>query len=185
MEPSAVACHAVGRLQQKDAKWRHEAKVAVLGLGTIGLLIFQWLNIREYRNAICTGHHEGQKKFFRETTGTGLILSLQRTYRILSVLYRSIQMIREKILSLTVSKAVVHWQILRKQIHMTGTWNSSFDREAESDDWIETLSVCGEGKHHPEWLISHRFSFDELPKGLDVMWDKEQYHAKVMIGESK
>ena len=216
MEPSAVAYHAVGRLQQKDAKWRHEAKVAVLGLGTIGLLILQWLNIRGYRNVICTGHHAEAEKILqrndwnkadyavtndiRETVsfiqkhtddqGVDIVIDCIGSSSSLTDALNAaapggqVLIVANPQGDLQLDK-MSYWQILRKQIHMIGTWNSSFDPEAESDDWREVLSACREGKLHPEWLISHRFSFDELPKGLDVMRDKEQYHVKVMIGESK
>ena len=74
----------------------------------------------------------------------------------------------------------IYWKILRKQIRMTGTWNSSFTHSKE-DDWNKVLQSCADGSLRLKELITHEFAFDELHKGLTIMKNKTEYRNKVMI----
>lgn len=79
----------------------------------------------------------------------------------------------------------VYWQILRKQLTVKGTWNSSYlgemDEEAGSDDWNYVLSWLKSGKIAPEKLISHRLGLEDLKIGLEIMKDKTEDYTKIMI----
>lgn len=74
----------------------------------------------------------------------------------------------------------VYWKILRKQIHLTGTWNSTFDHSDE-DDWNKTLRYMSDKRLQPEQLITHKLSFEELPQGLKLMQRHTEYYNKVMV----
>ena len=74
----------------------------------------------------------------------------------------------------------MYWKILRNQLVVTGTWNSSFLHEA-SDDWHYVLERLAERRIDPAALISHRLPFDSLEQGLHIMRDKTEDYAKVMI----
>ena len=76
----------------------------------------------------------------------------------------------------------VYWQILRKQLTVKGTWNSSF-WHGEEDDWNLVLGAIREGKIHPEELITHRFSLGELHGGMEIMRDKSEDYVKIMAVE--
>lgn len=76
-----------------------------------------------------------------------------------------------------------NWKILRKQIRVTGTWNSSFTH-SDTDDWHMVVQACSEGVLHLKELITHELAFDELHKGLDIMKDKTEYRNKVMISKN-
>ena len=65
----------------------------------------------------------------------------------------------------------VYWKILRNQLTVTGTWNSSFSHKA-SDDWHYALERLSRKDLMPSRLISHRFSLEEMEKGLHIMRDK-------------
>ena len=73
-----------------------------------------------------------------------------------------------------------YWKILRKQLTLKGTWNSSYQGE-EKDDWHLVLGAIREGRLHPEDLITHLLAFDRLHQGLEVMRDKTEDYVKVMI----
>ena len=73
-----------------------------------------------------------------------------------------------------------YWKILRNQLTVKGSWNSSFTHD-DDDDWHYVLNRLKEGKICPEMLISHRFGFNELNKGLDIMRNKTEDYIKVMI----
>lgn len=77
----------------------------------------------------------------------------------------------------------VYWKILRNQLTIMGTWNSSFLHEAE-DDWAYVLKLLSQRRIAPEKLISHRFPLDELERGLYIMRDKSEDYGKIIGIES-
>mgnify|MGYP002624261674 CR=1 FL=1 len=79
-----------------------------------------------------------------------------------------------------------YWNILRNQINLIGIWNSSFTQQeleeaAYGDDWHFALRLIEEGRIEPKMLISHKFTIDELDKGLILMRDKIEDYTKVMM----
>ncbi|MCI8570565.1 MAG: galactitol-1-phosphate 5-dehydrogenase, partial [Lachnospiraceae bacterium] len=70
-------------------------------------------------------------------------------------------------------------KILRNQLTVTGTWNSSFTHEAD-DDWNYVLERLEKGKISPLELVSHRFPLEDLDAGLHIMRDKTQDYIKIM-----
>ena len=79
-----------------------------------------------------------------------------------------------------------YWKILRNQLVILGTWNSSFKGCAGADgtsidDWHYAISRVSDGRVRPAELITHRLSLDELDRGLLMMRDKTQSYCKVMI----
>lgn len=75
----------------------------------------------------------------------------------------------------------VYWKILRNQLTVMGTWNSSFLHEAE-DDWAYVLKLLSQRRITPEKLISHRLPLDELERGLHIMRDKSEDYGKIILG---
>lgn len=73
-----------------------------------------------------------------------------------------------------------YWKILRKQLIVKGTWNSSYTKKRE-DDWHEALRLIQAGTVQSEKLITHRFVLEELDRGLAVMRDKSVDSCKVMV----
>lgn len=73
----------------------------------------------------------------------------------------------------------VYWKVLRNQLTLSGTWNSSFTHEPE-DDWHYVLNRLSGKSVTPAKLISHRFPLEELDKGLRVMRDKSEEYIKIM-----
>jgi len=74
-------------------------------------------------------------------------------------------------------KQSVYWKILRKQLKITGTWNSSYDGKNPSDwtDAVQTLSNIDAAS-----LITHRFNQDKLTDGLELMRKHKEPYCKVM-----
>lgn len=73
----------------------------------------------------------------------------------------------------------VYWKILRNQLTVLGTWNSSFTHSRE-DDWHYVIDRLQGGRIAPGQMITHRFSLEELDRGLAVMRDKKEEYGKVM-----
>ena len=96
-----------------------------------------------------------------------------------------------------------YWEILRKQMRLVGIWNSSYRKEsvdfglnragscvntdnsnvglAQIDDWHYVLGRLEAGGINPSKLITHRFSLNDLEKGLLIMRDKTEDYCKIMI----
>ena len=72
-----------------------------------------------------------------------------------------------------------YWQILRNQLTLVGTWNSSFTHDA-NDDWHYVLSRLQQGAVKPEQLITHRFELQGIAEGFEIMRDKKEEYVKVM-----
>ena len=72
-----------------------------------------------------------------------------------------------------------YWKILRDQLTVLGTWNSSFRHQPE-DDWAYVLRCLSEKRVDPARLITHRLSMEEMEKGLQIMRDKTEDYGKVM-----
>lgn len=75
----------------------------------------------------------------------------------------------------------LYWKILRKQLTVTGTWNSSFTHSS-ADDWHVVLDLLSKGKIHPEIYITHKFPMEDggLLKGFEIMHTKAEPYTKVM-----
>jgi len=206
LEPASVALHAVRRVD-----WKEKIKsVALLGLGTIGIIITEWLKINGVEYVYATGHSEEHGKLMQEVTTTAYQyqnakqldaktwIGQETDEKGVDVVFDCVgtaQSLEDAIMcvrpggqivivanpkgSVELSKDV-YWKILRKQIRMTGTWNSSFTHE-ETDDWHTVLKKCAEGDLNLKDTITHKLPFDELHKGLCIMKDKTEYRNKVMV----
>ncbi len=73
----------------------------------------------------------------------------------------------------------VYWKILRNQLTVLGTWNSSFTHDAD-DDWHDILDRLSEQKIVPENFITHTYPLAELETGLRIMRDKTEDYVKIM-----
>lgn len=78
-----------------------------------------------------------------------------------------------------------YWNILRKQLLVTGTWNSTYygedDPEYVMDDWHYVLNCLAKGQIHPEELITHSYAIEDLKKGFQIMHEKSEEYVKIMV----
>lgn len=207
LEPASVALHAVRRLNLEGV-----SSVAILGLGTIGIVIAQWLHIFGVKTLIATGHSVKHGDVMKQVTTenyiyvdvsskegntTSQIMELTNGCGVDAVLdcVATSESLTDALSCVKAGGQIVivgnpkgdieidknsYWKILRKQICMTGTWNSSFTHSKE-DDWHMVLQACADGELHLRELITHQLGFDELHKGLAVMKDRTEYRNKIMI----
>lgn len=180
LEPMAVAVHAMRRLDIKD-----DSTIAVCGLGTIGQLLIMFLKEKGIKTIYeigkgdstegicadiyfdCVGKNETAELAFDITSPGGQVCIVGNPYSDMSF------------------QRDLWWKLLRRQIRITGTWNSSFlgvnDEEALSDDWHYVISKLQAGKIHPEKLITHRLGIEELNKGFEIMKSKSEPCTKIMM----
>ncbi len=204
LEPMAVAVHAMRRVRING-----EDRAAVCGLGTIGLLLVMFLREAGVKNLFVVGNKDSQRRaaeriglsqdqycdtrdpelgrrlldctgglgadVFFECVGKNetydlAVESLATGGRLVAVGNPASDMLLSK---------DRYWKILRSQLTVTGTWNSSFTHEP-GDDWRYVLDRLSEGKIAPAELISHRVSLEDLRRGLEIMRDKTEDYEKVM-----
>lgn len=211
LEPASVALHAVRRL-----KLSPDDTAAIYGLGTIGLIVAQWLRIFGVRKVYAVGHHaehgEMMKKtvceeyeyrsagdfpdggtkdsvswIMEQTKGEGVSIAIDcaGTGETLANCVNCVRPAGQVLAvgnpkgDMTLEKAT-YWKLLRNQIRMTGTWNSTFCHSKE-DDWHTALEACVKGELSLTDFITHRFAFDELKEGLAVAKERLVHQNKIMI----
>ena len=72
-----------------------------------------------------------------------------------------------------------YWRILRKQLHVVGTWNSAYESNAACD-WTSVVESLKNNELNVEFLITHKFDQDHLDEGLKLMLDHKEPYCKVM-----
>ena len=254
LEPMAVAIHAMRRVFPEvrvkenekyetdifQGKWNITGKtditVAVCGLGTIGLLLIQFLWERGIRNILAIGNKDYQKEMLKvcglgdipywdsRKGDAGVWLSEITDGTGADVFFECVG--RNETFSLAVDHTGpggtvclvgnphsdmaldrdVYWKILRNQLTLIGTWNSSFNKvlddeaaektgrqiirqelrqepegRSQQDDWQYVLERLKNHAIRPEKLISHRFSLENLEQGFQIMRDKSEDSVKIIM----
>ncbi len=204
LEPMSVAVHAMRR------GFKAGGTIAVCGLGTIGLFLLMFLKEAGCEHVLVLGNKEFQRQkaaafgvpeadYCDVKTADAKEWLLERTGgRGADVFFECVgknETFRQAVDAAAPEGRVVlvgnpasdmglerdvYWKILRNQLVVTGTWNSSFLHEP-SDDWHYVLERLAERRIDPAALISHRLPFDSLEQGLHIMRDKTEDYAKVMI----
>ncbi len=199
LEPMSVAVHAIRQAMDIDHTDRKK-RIAVYGLGTIGLFMAMFLKAEGFDNIIVIGNKDSQKK---KTLALGIpeenyfdgrkdILSdadivfecvgKSETYEISVAIARpmgTVVTVDNPYSDMTL-KRDTYWKILRNQLTIKGTWNSSFTG-SEDDDWHYVLNSLKDKKIDPTAFISHRYDLCDLNKGLEIMRDKKEEYGKIMI----
>lgn len=210
-EPMAVAVHAMRRVQIEST-----TTIAIVGLGTIGLLLTMFLLERGCTNVFVVGKSDYQKEMalslgvaennyidgsneqnvnasiLKRTNNQGVDCyfdcvgkntTIARALEITAPL-GTICMVGNPYSDVTLSKDT-YWKLLRRQLTITGTWNSSFlgldDEGANEDDWHYVFEKLSSKRISPEKLISHNLQFDELEKGFIIMRDKLEPYTKILF----
>lgn len=205
LEPMAVAVHAMRRvrIQKNDT-------AVILGLGTIGMLLFLFLREAGIEDILVIGNKEFQKNtvmrlgldenrycdsrtenisewLLCHTDNAGADVFFECVGRNetfsqavdLTAPQGRICLVGNPCSDMTLEKAV-YWKILRNQLTVTGTWNSSFSHEG-GDDWHYVLDRLERRKIFPKELISHELDLPDAERGFWLMRDKREDYIKVMI----
>ncbi len=212
LEPMAVAVHSMRRIMPGQAD-----TVAVCGLGTVGLLLIMFLREAGVRNIFSIGNKEFQKQMtvqlglpeasycdsrrqdpgqwlMERTASAGVDIFFECVGKnetlTWAVAYTApagkVMLVGNPFSDMNLEKSV-YWKILRNQLTVTGTWNSSFsypqkepDPYAPQDDWHYILEKLADERIMPADLITHRFPLEELERGFHIMRDKTEDYIKIM-----
>ncbi len=202
-EPAAVAVHAL-----RQAGISVGDNVVVFGAGPIGLMLASWAAIwgadktilveidktkiafaKEcgFEHIIDSGEEDAVQEVMRLTNGrgadvavegAGVSMTLEQSLKCTRMFGKVVAMgnpIKEMMLS---QKG--YWELLRKQLKVSGTWNSSFSG-IPRNEWELSVRYMAEGKLNVERFITHRVSLEECPDALRMMRDKTEFYNKVMV----
>lgn len=195
LEPTAVAIHALrmaGDVVGKD--------LAIIGPGTIGNILIQVAKVFSVRSVTMIGRTKEKLDFAIENgadttinsssenleSSTPLDIVIEGTGASES-LSNAIKICRRGGIIIAmgnpsgdfVIEKKIYWQILRKQLTIKGTWNSSFGNE--KDDWHLALSFLGDNKLNLSKIITHKLPFNALLDGLEIMRNPAVFSNKIML----
>ena len=72
-----------------------------------------------------------------------------------------------------------YWQILRKELRLVGTWNSSY--LGKDNDWIKVIRAMESGHLNLARLITHRFALSEHQEAFGILREKKEFSVKVLF----
>lgn len=73
----------------------------------------------------------------------------------------------------------VYWSILRKQLTLAGSWNSSYNSRV--NDWKEAISIFESGELDLNSLISRTYKMSEYERAFADVRDKDTFTLRVMF----
>ncbi len=203
LEPASVAMHAL-----RQSGFRKGDRVAVVGPGTIGMILCRLARLKGAAAAILVGRSPARLDFARTRYGTEDVINSTRENverRIaeitdghgVDVMFEGtgasasmnlcLNSVRHSgtVVSLgnpqgdmCLEKAA-YWKILRRQLRLVGTWNSRFG--TADSDWTEVVRLLDGGGLSLKPLITHQLPFDRLHEGFDIMRNDAIYSNKVML----
>lgn len=192
LEPLAVALHAM-----KLSSLRRGDSVAIIGTGMIGITAAQLAMKLGAGSVTVIGRKESKRSIVEKC---GLIYELNNCkntigqYDVVLEAVGTPQAVDLSINAATSGGNVVfmgnpsgdiglaqdtYWRILRKQLKIVGTWNSSYDATNQSD-WTEAVGVLTKKEVNVDLLVSHYFNQENLMDGLNLMKDNKEPYCKVM-----
>ena len=188
-EPGAVARAAIRRMNVSLGDL-----VVIYGAGPIGLIAAQWakragagcvrvVDISEEKLAFAAKFgfeaYDPEKDGAADAVleGTGAAPALNNAIRALKA-HGKLVLMGNPMGDMNI-KSDVYSQILRKELQITGTWNSSYNDMI--NDWEATIAAMADGSIQYEGLITHRYPLAQVNEALEMMRDKKEFFTKVML----
>lgn len=200
-EPSAVSLHAINVSQLRAGQ-----TVVVVGAGTIAFLIASFAKNKGAGKVIVCGRSR-KKLEFAERLGFGTINTQddnveEATKSLLggdgadvvfecvgkastaenaiqaSGAFGTVVLVGNPEGDMTFEKNV-YWKILRQQITVKGTWNSSYSSTV--NDWKEALSLMARTPDLFAQLVTQTYSLSEFETAMDTVRDRKKFSLKVMF----
>lgn len=202
IEPSTVARHmlALGNFQEGQT-------AAVLGAGSIGLMIVQWLRIMGASRIICTDIsdenlayarklgaqvtlnpiHDDVVSVVRGQFGDGVDITLEAAGAP-QALAQSVPITRPRgkvicggnqPLDQSLSMSFIE-ELMRRELSIIGCF-MSYSAPFPGQEWMETVDALLDGGLDMETMISHRFSLAEAPEIFAQIGEHTLTHRKIML----
>ena len=192
LEPLSVALHAI-----KVGGMKPDSRVAIIGTGMIGISAAQWA-YKYGAKAVSVIGRSDAKRALVENCGIDYKICINSDdmsqYEFVLEAVGSPESVEMAIMAAVPGGTVllmgnpsgdilftqnVYWRILRKQLTVKGTWNSSFDGSNMSD-WTEAVKSIANDEINVSTLISHCYEQECLMDGLKLMLLHKEPYCKVM-----
>ena len=192
LEPLSVALHAI-----KQGGCQTGNNVAVIGTGMIGISAAQWARKYGAKSVTIIGRNESKRKIIEkcnlsyETCSNvdnlaqyDFVLEAVGTPSAITMAVNATRPGGTILLMGNPSGDILlsqndYWRILRSQLTLKGTWNSSFDG-LNNSDWTEAVSALTRNEIITEPLITHCFPQERLADGLLLMKEHNEPYCKIM-----
>ena len=190
LEPLSVALHAVKRSNLKS-----NDTVGIVGTGMIGIGAGQWAKNMGASFVSVIGRGE-EKREMIEHCGLHYVSKFQDADEY-DVVVEAVGSMESIAMSIELTKPGgtivlmgnphgdilltqdVYWKILRRQLLLVGTWNSSFNGLCKSD-WTEAANALSVNTINVSPLVTHILEQSELKKGLELMNLKKEPYCKII-----
>lgn len=202
-EPAAVAIHAL-----RQAGVAIGDNIAIFGAGPIGLMLARWAQIWGADKVFLTDIDEGKIRFARElgfphvcnalegdpvewihslTKGRGADVALEGA-GVSKTLEQCLKCVRPfgQVVAMGNPAGEMklsqkgYWELLRKQLKILGTWNSSYS-PIPKNDWDLAIRHMDTGKLDVKPFITHRLVLAKCVEALAMMRDRTSFFNKVMF----
>jgi L-iditol 2-dehydrogenase len=202
-EPAAVALHALRRANVQIGD-----SVAIFGAGPIGLMLASWAKLMGAERAILIDIDQQKLDFaeklgfiylvnsrkedaveavMRLTDGRGSDCSIEGSGASIALeqclkctrIFGNVVAMGNPLKEVTISQKA-YWVLLRRQLNLCGTWNSTYS-DLPHNDWKMALQYMSLGKLQLKPFITHRIPLEGCPDALSMMRDKSEFYNKVMI----
>lgn len=200
-EPAAVAAHALRRagIDLGDT-------VLILGAGPIGLMLGIWARLWGAENVLLADIDD-DKLAFAQRMGFGQVFNPKSgdvAQWVRGIAPHGADLVVEAsgssaafeqcmTAARTFGKVVLmgnpagemrlsqtaYWAILRKELQLFGTWNSSYGAFPRNE-WKMVLDFMASGRFDVKPLVTHRVSLERLWEALVMMRDRTVFFNKVM-----
>lgn len=194
LEPLSVALHAIkiGGVKKGD-------NVAIVGTGMIGIAAAQWAYKFGANKVTVIGRSESKRSMIEKCGLNYVVCTSKEDVEQYDFVLEAVGNIES--IELAISATMpghtlllmgnpsgdikltqnIYWRILRKQLVLKGTWNSSYDGINESD-WTEAVEAIANKSVVVDSLISHFYHQENLMDGMNLMREHKEPYCKVMIG---
>lgn len=200
-EPAAVALHAIGQAGIAIGE-----TVAIFGAGPIGLMLGQWARTagasyvvlcdidptkidfaRSLGFDAVNSRQMDPVEYIRERTGgqgahaciegAGVAQTWEQSLRAVRS-FGTVVSMGNPSGEMTLSQKG-YWEILRKQLTLKGTWNSSYNDV--KNEWRIALDAIAARRIDVRSLISHRFALSQADEAFRIMRERREFFNKVMF----
>jgi len=202
-EPASVAIHAL-----RQTGIEIEDNVVIYGAGPIGLMLGQWAQAWGADRVMLVDIDDGRVSFAKEVgfrnvwnskdgdpvewvmsitggrgadiavEGAGVSLTLEQCLKSARPFGKVVAM-GNPMGEMKLSQKG-YWELLRKQLKIFGTWNSSYVSLPKNDCKL-AIRAMEQGRINVKPFITHRFSLNDCNKALDMMRDRTEFFNKVMF----
>ncbi|MFO7151857.1 MAG: galactitol-1-phosphate 5-dehydrogenase [Bacillota bacterium] len=203
IEPLAVALHGVYGIRPAIGD-----TVAIMGSGTLGQLVIQWLKICGVKDIIAVDISE-KKLSEAKILGATICINAKEKNPVEEILKLTsnkgvdiafecagstitqeqcllVTRKKGKIAYLGIAYSDIHLSekafesIFRKELTLKGFWNS-YTAPFPGEEWYSSIAYLKNKSINIESMISHRFELSRIKEAFDMIGGKKEEYNKIMI----